>query len=269
LKSLEDLGYEAVDHLPLALLGGLVDAPVPSQKPLAVGVDIRTRDFGLPQFLARLDVLRANAGLDVRLLFVDCDDEILRRRFTATRHVHPMAEDRPVTHGIERERALISPLIARADVVIDTSALTLAGLKSALESHFARSGRARLLVTVMSFSYGYGLPREADLVFDARFLSNPHYDAELGKRDGRDARVGVFVARDPSFAPFFESLCALLGPLLPRFESEGKSYLTIAIGCTGGRHRSVFVSERLSAWLKTRGVDAHIAHRDVERGGPA
>lgn len=269
LKALEDMGYEAVDNLPLALFGGLVDTPGAAQKPLAIGVDIRTRDFGLPQFLARLDALRANAALDVRLLFVDCDDEILRRRFSATRHVHPMAADQPVTHGIARERALISPLIARADVVIDTTALTLAGLKDQLEAQFAPAGRPRLLATVMSFSYGYGLPREADLVFDVRFLANPHYDAILGPLDGRDARVGAFVARDSGFAPFFDSLRALLAPLLPRFESEGKSYLTIAVGCTGGRHRSVFVAERLAQWLRTRGLAALLVHRDVDRGGPA
>ena len=269
LKALEDMGYEAVDNLPLALFGGLVDAPGAAQKPLAIGVDIRTRDFGLPQFLARLDALRANAALDVRLLFVDCDDEILRRRFSATRHVHPMVADRPVTHGIARERALISPLIARADVVIDTTSLTLAGLKDQLETQFAPTGRPRLLATVMSFSYGYGLPREADLVFDVRFLANPHYDAVLGPFDGRDARVGAFVARDAGFAPFFDSLCGLLAPLLPRFESEGKSYLTIAVGCTGGRHRSVFVAERLAQWLKTRGLAALLVHRDVDRGGAA
>ena len=269
LKALEDMGYEAVDNLPLALFGGLVDAPVAAQRPLAIGVDIRTRDFGLLQFLARLDALRADAGLEVRLLFVDCDDEILRRRFSATRHVHPMAADRPVTHGIARERALISPLIARADVVIDTTSLTLAGLKDQLETQFAPAGRPRLLATVMSFSYGYGLPREADLVFDVRFLANPHYDAMLGPLDGRDARVGAFVARDPGFAPFFESLCGLLAPLLPRFEREGKSYLTIAVGCTGGRHRSVFVAERLAQGLKTRGLPAQLVHRDVDRGGAA
>ncbi len=265
LKALEDLGYEAVDNLPLALFAGLVETRPAAHRPLAIGVDIRTRDFAVPTFLSHVAALRAHAELDVRLLFVDCDDEILRRRFTATRRVHPMAADRPVTHGIERERALIQPLRGHADVVLDTTSLTPGAFKALLEGHFSLDSHPAFLATVMSFSYGYGLPREADLVFDVRFLANPHYDPELGALDGRDARVGAFVARDPAFAAFFDSLRGLIEPLLPRFEAEGKNYLTLAIGCTGGRHRSVFVSDRLAAWLGAKGLRVNLVHRDVDR----
>ncbi|MFN0043457.1 MAG: RNase adapter RapZ [Alphaproteobacteria bacterium] len=267
LKALEDLGYEAVDNLPLALFASLVEARPAAHRPLAIGVDIRTRGFDVPTFSSHVAALRAHVELDVRLLFVDCDDEILRRRFTATRRVHPMAADRPVTHGIERERTLIQPLRGLADVVLDTTSLTPGALKAQLDGHFALNSRPAFLATVMSFSYGYGLPREADLVFDVRFLANPHYDPELGSLDGRDARVGAFVARDPAFADFFASLHGLIEPLLPRFEAEGKSYLTLAIGCTGGRHRSVFVAERLAAWLGTKGLRVNLVHRDIDRVG--
>ena len=265
LKALEDIGYEAVDNLPLALLGGLVQTEGELPRPLAIGVDIRTRDFGIDSFIERLGSLRANPLIEVKLLFVDCDDEILRRRFTATRRRHPMALDRPVTHGIERERALISPLRGFADVAVDTSSLTLGPLRAVLSDHFALDAESSLNVVVTSFSYGLGLPREADLVFDVRFLTNPHYEPALSALTGKDPAVASFIEKDDGFLQFFGDLCRLIEPLLPRFDLEGKSYLTIAVGCTGGRHRSVFVAEKLTAWLGAKGQRVGVHHRDVER----
>ena len=261
LNLLEDLGYEAVDNLPLALLGGLTGGEA-SARPIAIGVDARTRDFSPEGLIERLERLRAEPELDVRLIFLDCDDEVLRRRYTETRRRHPLALDRPVADGIAQERALLAPLRAGADLSIDTSELAIGDLKHLLQGHFALD-RAGAAIAVMSFSYRQGLPREADLVFDARFLRNPHYEPMLRPLSGRDRAVGAYLESDPSFEGFFNALTGLLAPLLPRYEREGKSYLTLAIGCTGGRHRSVHVAEKLAAWLRRQGYAVGLRHRDL------
>jgi UPF0042 nucleotide-binding protein len=265
LKDLEDLGYEAVDNLPLSLLGSLVRGHGP-RRPLAVGIDIRTRDFGVAEMLHGIDSLKAEKGLDVRLVFIDCDDEVLGRRFTETRRRHPLAVDRPLTDGILHERKLVSPLRGRADLLIDTSNLPPGELKRVLEGHFKLDSAHGPVIFVTSFAYRGGLPREADLVFDARFLDNPHYDAALRPLTGRDPRVQAYVARDKDFDSFFNAVTNLLAPLLPRFAAEGKSYLTIAIGCTGGRHRSVAIAEKLAGWLKERGQRVDLRHRELDEG---
>ena len=262
LKSLEDLGYESVDNLPLSLL----DALLGGGGPIAVGVDIRTRNFAARPLLDRLDRLQSDAAQTVTLVFLDCADEVLERRFTETRRRHPLAQDRRVADGIAAERRLVERLRARADLVIDTSSLSAADLRRVLGGHFTLAHTPAMSVFVTSFSYRYGLPREADLVFDVRFLANPHYQPELRDLDGRDAAVDAFIAADPAFAPFFGRLTDMLEPLLPRYEQEGKSYLTIAVGCTGGRHRSVAVVERLAARLARGGRQVHKGHRDVARG---
>ncbi|HJS30589.1 MAG TPA: RNase adapter RapZ [Alphaproteobacteria bacterium] len=267
LKALEDSGYEAVDNLPLSLLVSLVRPEDGVGRPIAVGVDTRTRDFSVAAFDAAIDRLRAEPSFETRLVFLDSEDEVLRRRFTETRRRHPLAADRPVTDGIRAERDLIVPLRGRADLVIDTSTLSGADLKRLVQEHFGLGARAGMAVSVISFAYRHGLPREADLVFDIRFLANPHYRPELQALSGRDGAVAAFIARDAAFQPFFEGLTTMLRTLLPRFESEGKSYLTIAVGCTGGRHRSVFVAERLAEWLGGLGRRVNLIHRDIERGG--
>lgn len=267
LKVLEDLGYEAVDNLPVSLLGSLVRPGEATARPLAVGIDIRTRDFGIEPIHAALDALAAESGLDVKVLFLDCDDDVVRRRFTETRRRHPLAADRPLIDGIRHERTLVSPLKRRADVVFDTSALAPGEFKRVLAGHFGLEADKGLMVFVTSFAYRNGLPREADLVFDARFLSNPHYVPDLKPLTGRDQGVAAYVAADRDFPAFFNSMTDLLAPLLPRFSAEGKSYLTIAVGCTGGRHRSVFVAERLAAWLRQQGVGVELRHRELEEGG--
>jgi len=264
LKVLEDLGYEAVDNLPLFLLSGLTGNVGGAEiRPMAIGVDSRTRDFTAAALIEHRDRLQADPGLEVRLFYFDCSDESLRRRFTETRRRHPLALDRPVDDGIRRERQLLGPLREAADLVIDTTDLAIGDLRRLLRGHFGLDHRPAAAITIVSFSYRNGLPREADLVFDVRFLHNPHYDPALRPLTGRDAEVGQFIATDPAFAPFFASLTQLLLPLLPSFEREGKSYLTIAVGCTGGRHRSVFVAERLGAWLAAQDRPAIVRHRDT------
>jgi RNase adapter protein RapZ len=264
LKALEDMGYEAVDNLPLTLLPELLRAPA-QRPPLAIGVDVRTRDFGVGALLAALDRLVAEHGIELRIVFLDCEDDRLVRRYTETRRRHPLAGDRPVTDGIVLERRRVSPLRDRADLVIDTTALSPGDLKRLLHGHFALDAAPGITIFVTSFSYRHGLPRDADLVLDVRFLRNPHYLPTLRPLTGRDAAVGAFIEADPDFPPFFERLCAWLGPLLPRYESEGKSYLTIALGCTGGRHRSVYIAERLAAWLSRQGRPVGIGHRDLDQ----
>lgn len=266
LKALEDEGFEAVDNLPLSLLPAVLapDGLAEDRNTrIAVGVDPRTREFGVERLIDDITRLRARDGLDVRVVYLDCDDEVLVRRFTETRRRHPLAADRPVADGIALERQLMGPLRERADVVIDTSRFNLAAFREALLASLALDDGQRMTVTVVSFGFRGGLPREADLVFDVRFLANPHYDPVLRPLDGRDPAVGAHVSADPDFAPFLERLEALLDILLPRYAREGKSYLTLAIGCTGGRHRSVYAAERLAAWLKSRGTPVTLRHRDL------
>ncbi|OAN50262.1 RNase adaptor protein RapZ [Paramagnetospirillum marisnigri] len=267
LKALEDLGWEAVDNLPLSLVGSLVRPGDGVPRPLAIGVDIRTRDFGVEPLLAAIDRLMAESGIDVSLLFLDCDDDVLCRRFTETRRRHPLAMDRPLLDGIHHERALVSPLRARADVMIDTTNQPPAEFKRALANRFGLDADRRLVVFVTSFAYRNGLPREADLVLDVRFLANPHYVPELRPLTGRDPAVAEHVAADPAFTGFLNSVTGLLEPLLPRFAAEGKSYLTIAFGCTGGRHRSVAIAERIAGWLREHGSRVELRHRELDDGG--
>ncbi len=273
LKTLEDMGYEAVDNVPLSLLASLV---APAQRgfaghglgrPIAIGVDIRTRDFGAGPFLEELDHLVAESKAAVGMLFLDCDDDELGRRYGTTRHRHPLAQDRPVGDGIAHERRLISVLRDRADLVVDTTGMGPGGLKRILEGHFGLDYAPGLAVFVVSFSFRRGLPREADLVFDVRFLANPHYDPDLRELTGLDGAVGDFIAADKGFEQFLDGLKGLLAPLLPRYAAEGKSYLTVAVGCTGGRHRSVFVAEKLAAWLNGQGQRVQRHHRDLDVAG--
>jgi RNase adapter protein RapZ len=198
-------------------------------------------------------------------VFLDCDDDVLIRRFTETRRRHPLATDRPVADGIAAERRLLAPIRDIADVVIDSSHLSIAAFRRLLSGALGLEAATGLAVSVVSFGFRYGLPREADMVFDVRFLANPHYDAVLRPHDGRQPAVAAFVAADPDWPDFFERLTGLVGPLLPRFAEEGKSYLTLAIGCTGGRHRSVFAAERLADWLKAMRLPVTLLHRDVDR----
>ena len=272
LKALEDMGYEAVDNLPMFLLDALIRQARIGRKPLAVGIDSRTRGFTAQALLDEIAGLeagdRTGEPTEVRLVFMDADDDVLQRRFTETRRRHPMAIDRPVADGIHRERELLAPLRDFIDVMIDTSALSNPELRRILAGHFRLDAAPGLSIFVTSFSFRRGVPREADLIFDVRFLTNPHYDPTLRPLTGRDPPVADKVASDPDFPQFFERLTALLDPLLPRYRQEGKSYLTIGIGCTGGRHRSVYVAERLSAWLQGKGVSVGLSHRDLERPEP-
>lgn len=267
LKLLEDMGYEAVDNLPLSLLRRLTFpgeeiAASPQRRALAVGIDTRTRDFQADRLADLVADLKQRPDLAVQLLFFDCDDDVLLKRFTATRRRHPLAGDRPVSDGIAAERRLMAPLKRAADLVLDTTAISLPDLRPALAAQFALDDQPGLSIMVVSFSYRLGLPREADLVFDVRFLRNPHYVDDLRPLTGENPAVAEYVRADPDFAAFFTRLKDLVGSLLPRYAAEGKRYLTIGIGCTGGRHRSVVVAEALGNALREAGQHVEIRHRD-------
>lgn len=262
MKALEDLGYEAIDNLPLSLLPALVDQKNP--RPLAIGVDVRSRAFSADDLLTVVAGLRADKHVAFSLLFMTCEEEILQRRFTETRRRHPLAVDRPVVDGIRMERSMLNPVRAKADIVLDTTDMNLADLKLRLREQYSQTP-ATLAITVMSFSFRQGVPREADMVFDVRFLRNPYYDPALKDGTGKDAGVGDYIAADPDFQVFFDHVTGLLLPLLPRYLAEGKSYLTIAFGCTGGRHRSVYNAEKLAGILQKLDYNVTVQHRDVHR----
>jgi RNase adapter protein RapZ len=269
LKVLEDLGYECVDNLPLTLLSNLLatkddvsDHGV--DRPLALGIDMRTRAFDAQRVIDQLKNLRAAAPmLNIRTLFLDCAGEQLAQRYSETRRRHPLAQDRPVTDGIAREREMLAPLRRWADVVIDTSDSATPDLKRKVSDLFRLEQRQELTITVLSFGYARGLPRDADLVFDMRFVRNPHWVDDLRPKTGLEAAVGAYIEADPAFNAAYDSIESLILTLLPRYLREGKSYLTIAFGCTGGKHRSVFTAERLANVLRTSGYNPTVSHRDL------
>jgi UPF0042 nucleotide-binding protein len=264
LKTLEDLGYEAVDNLRLSMIPALVKESANSAHPLAVSIDSRNAEFNAEAFLNQVAKFRRQTDLDLRLLFLDCDDEALQRRFNETRRRHPLALDRSVMDGIAIERGLLQPIREAADQVIDTSLLTLPDLRRLLAGHY-RTDIGGMTISVSSFAYKFGVPRESDLIFDVRFLRNPHWDLKLRPLTGHDPAVADHIKEDPDFEAFFGSLLGFLFPLLPRYKDEGKSYLTLAIGCTGGRHRSVFVADQLATMLAAQGYAVALTHRDIDR----
>ena len=270
MRVFEDLGYEAIDNLPVRLLPALLnnlEAPTlafAAQPPMVIGIDARTRGFVAEDLADLMAELKGRSDMAAQLLYLDCDDDALVRRFTETRRRHPLAKDRPAIDGIKQERRLLSPLRALADEIVDTTLLAPADLKQRLGQEYGGAGPG-LTVSLISFSYRFGLPREADLVFDVRFLDNPHWVQELRPLSGLDAPVGAHIARDPRFAPFLGKISDLLFSLFDAYLVEGKSYLTIAIGCTGGRHRSVFLVEQLNRILTDAGWRVALNHRDLAR----
>ncbi len=268
LNALEDAGFETVDNLPLALMKTVVAAGDDSPTSIAIGIDIRTRDFNADRLIEMLDALHANTALAASIVFLDCDDDVLGQRYTETRRPHPLANDLPISAGIETERRLLAPVREHADLVIDTSRLSPTDLKRILLGQYGGTKRRALQIFLMSFGYRYGIPRDADLVFDVRFLKNPHYVADLKPLTGLNDKIDAFFTDDTALSTFLDGLIHLLDPLLPLYEKEGKSYLTLAIGCTGGRHRSVYVTERLKKWFDSKNLAVTVNHRDIHAAGP-
>jgi UPF0042 nucleotide-binding protein len=265
LKTLEDIGWEVVDNLPLVLLDNLLATP-PSQgagaRPLAIGIDTRTRGFDAERIVRHIKRLARDFEYPVETLYLDCAGTELIRRYSETRRRHPLAPDRPATDGIAAERELMEPLRRWADHVVDTTDTDVNQLQQQVRTRFATASKAPTL-GVMSFGFARGLPRNADLVFDMRFLRNPHWQPGLRELTGTDARVAAHIATDPAYEDALARIEDLLATLLPRYEAEGKAYVTVAFGCTGGRHRSVHVAERVAARLRVEGFSPTVEHRDL------
>ena len=267
LNTLEDMGWEAVDNLPLSLLDHLLSTPpargVPEgRRPLAIGVDTRTRAFDAERVVAQLRALAKADDYLVETLYLDCSGTELVRRFSETRRRHPLALDRPAEDGLARERELTAPLRRFADQVIDTTDTNTNALGAEIRQRYG-DAQVDPVLTLMSFGFARGIPRNADNVFDMRFLRNPHWAPDLRPLTGRDAPVAAYVGEDPLYAPAMERIEALLELLLPGYRAEGKSYITVAFGCTGGRHRSVRVAEDMAERLRGQGFSPTVLHRDL------
>lgn len=268
LRFLEDIGYYCVDNLPAQLISTFADLFCCSgNNPytrIAVCVDSRSGQE-LANVPAYLDSVR-DRGVRPEILFLDSNEKVLVRRYSETRRRHPLAPAASVEEGIQRERELLEPVRGRADMMIDTSATSVSELRERIASAFLGEAPSQgLCVSVMSFGFKFGVPAEADLVFDVRFLPNPFYDQELRPRTGEDAGVRDFVLANPDGTEFLERLKGMLKFLVPRYAAEPKSYLTIAVGCTGGQHRSVAVAHDISVFLRGLKYDVRIRHRDISR----
>ncbi|MEO1493574.1 MAG: RNase adapter RapZ [Pseudomonadota bacterium] len=267
IKALEDMGYEVLDNLPLPLFERVIEPVADTHAPIAVGVDTRTRGFSARALTETVATLRGAWRTGTVLIFLDCDDEVLVSRFSETRRRHPLAPAEDPATGISRERDLLAPVRETADAVIDTTQMTPHELKAEIASRFTLNQSAGLSVTVQSFSYKTGTPSSADMVLDCRFLRNPYWEEDLRALDGRDERIQGFVGDDPRYAAFFDKLCEMVLMLLPAYKAEGKAYFTIALGCTGGRHRSVTVAEALAEQVRGDGWPVSLRHRELERKG--
>lgn len=266
INVLEDLGFEAIDNIPLRMIPRLFEGE-PLAHPMALGIDVRNRDFSLARLLELHDDLLRETEGNATLLYLDCRPDILLRRYSETRRRHPMAQAETPEIGIAREIELLRPVERRADILIDTSNLSPHDLKAELHQWFADATSQKLSVALQSFSYKRGIPHGVDMVFDCRFLSNPHWEAHLRGKTGLDAEVREFVASDSRLSTFLGKISDMLAFLLPEVDREGKTHVSIGIGCTGGQHRSVVVTEQVARTLAVQGWRVSIGHKELERRG--
>jgi RNase adapter protein RapZ len=264
LKAFEDMGFYCVDNLPLVLLSAFVEFAQKSEEAFqsVIGIDIREKGF--PElFPAQYGDLKSQ-GCAIELLFLDASDQTIVRRFSETRRPHPLARGTtPLLDGIRMERTALAEVKKLADRIIDTSDYTVHDLRQAVERHYTAGDAGRpMVITLLTFGYKFGVPYDLDLLFDLRFLPNPHFVPELRPSTGDDPRVREYIMAKPDSVEFLSRLQGFIGYLLPRYRSEGKSYLTIGFGCTGGRHRSVAVALMIAEWLRNNGYDVIIKHRD-------
>ncbi len=261
LKIFEDMGFEAIDNLPTYLLGEVVNSKV--KKNLAVGIDVRTRDFD-PKKIAK-EIIKKKKTSNVSVLFLDCDNINLLHRFKESRRLHPLKLDLPITEIIETERNWLKPLLKINDYYIDTSKLKINLLKNQMQALFSKLSDSKTSIRIISFGYKYGLPREADLVFDMRFIQNPYYEKKLRHLDGKNLKVIDFVKKQEYFNFFFDRLLTFFKKILEGYKKEGKDYITLAFGCTGGIHRSVVSSEYFySLLIKNKKLKIFLEHRDLK-----
>ncbi len=268
INALEDFGFEAIDNMPLSLIPRLLDGPA-TDRPMALGLDVRNRDFSVERLIALKTRLEGEPDIALELLYLDCGLEVLVRRFSETRRRHPLTPDAAPAEGVERERALLEPVRAVSDTLVDTTELSPHDLRAALAGQFSLDRSRGLALTVSSFSYKRGVPQGADTIFDCRFLANPHWQPELRPLTGLDRAVSDHVAADGRYGDFEARVLDLLRFLLPAYRDEGKAHFSVGFGCTGGRHRSVTAAERVAAALAETGWRVSIRHRELERQGLA
>ena len=263
LKAFEDLGFYAVDNLPIALVPKFADLTHESKKRGALIIDIREGESlkEFPRIFRELNLHRPST-----LLFLDADDEVLRRRFSETRRPHPLGSEDPVLESLRNEREQLAPIRALADICVDTSKLTVHDLRALITGKFESSKEtSKLIIYVNSFGFRHGVPPDSDLVFDVRFLPNPNYIPEFKELSGRHPSVARYIRSFPQTCEFINRISELLIYLLPHYIREGKSYLTISFGCTGGHHRSVFIANEINKRLKKAGYRVKESHRDIQR----
>ncbi len=268
LKVLEDLSYEAIDNLPVSLLSNVVDMVLADNEcedraALAIGIDARTRNFQQDEILKNLAEIRGHDNINLKILYFDSSSEVLAKRFTETRRKHPLARGQQVMTAITREREMMDVIRAEADFIFDTSGMGIQELRQTLTQKFERKQSEDLNIMISSFAYPRGLPRDADLVFDVRFLRNPHYVDDLKHLTGKDRAIQDYVAQDDRFGDFCDKIRDLILFALPEYKREGKSYLNIAFGCTGGRHRSVCMAEKMAKILEENGFKTSLSHREL------
>jgi RNase adapter protein RapZ len=268
LNTLEDIGFETIDNLPIVLFSYLLELkdsnPLEKEpRPVAIGVDVRTRAFDIEIILKQLAAFKENKLFNFKILFMECDDSSLERRFSETRRRHPLAIDRPVIDGITDERRILESFKSNSDIILDTSGLSIHDTKRRLKELFRQSSTPQISIECLAFGFSKGAPKNADLVFDVRFLQNPHYNEALRLKTGKDKDVAVYIMKDKNFKPFLIKISNLVLSLLPLYRQEGKSYLTIAFGCTGGRHRSVCTAIKMGEVLTKNGYRVNIAYRDI------
>ncbi len=264
LQELEDMGWETIDNFPIRLLPGMIAAESEQHAPLAIGFDSRTRGFVPHDITEMVKDYSQSPDLSITTLFIDCGSAELERRYNETRRRHPMALERPVLEGIKAERELLEPLRRWADLVVDTTDLATNQLQQTMRDRFADAHSQPMTITISSFGFARGMPPLSDLVFDMRFLDNPHWIDGLREQTGLDPAVADHIRSDPAFAPVFTRISELIQELLPRYAAQGRSYLNIAFGCTGGRHRSVFTAETMARALHDAGFSPTVIHRNLK-----
>ena len=267
LDALEDLGFEAFDNLPLSLLPLLISG-AQKDHPLALGIDLRNRDFSNNKLVEVINTINSDADFKCSLLYLDCSDSVLLQRYSETRRRHPLAPNKGAEIGIQKEKSLLASLSINADSLINTSEMTPHDLKFQIEKLYtANNLKQAMNVHVHSFAYKRGVPKSVDMVIDCRFLRNPHWDLKLRKLTGQDSLVQSHIQLDPKFDDFIEKLDNLIDFLIPAYENEGKSYFNLSFGCTGGRHRSVFITELITETLAKQNIRVSKRHLELERLG--
>lgn len=262
LKELEDLGWESIDNFPVRLLPRLLKGDA-TNHPLAIGFDCRTRGFVPADIIKQVKALAESNNVELTTLFLDCAGDELSRRFDETRRRHYLAQDMPVPAGIKAERELLAPLRSWAEVLIDTTDYSTNDLKQAIREQFSQTAPQDMTITVSSFAFSRGMPPAIDLVFDMRFLDNPHWQPGLKELTGLDQPVADYISANPLFDSAFSKMRDLILELLPQYSKQGKRYVNIAFGCTGGKHRSVFTAERMAKALRNGGFSPTVLHRNL------